>query len=285
VILALALACGKPDPDDTGPESHDPWSVNFLVEPEDLGAPKAPASGFDPANGDALGLAMSQVLPVYGDANPAWNTPFDVWEILQLGTVQDESVCPRTDLEGDTTLWASDCRSSQGYEFSGTASLSQWEDDIAERIRFEVQMEVLGDVESALFERILLDGVLQEAIPFGEEVVIHLDLNLHIEVEGYWEQRGPSDPRLEAWRAWTASGSVEESPGRWSIDMAVDIAESGGFHVRAPRLDADSACPVELSGEAALAETITASFAGASSCDACAEVLADGTEVSRACKP
>ena len=58
----------------------------FVLDPVEVGAPLTSGTGFDPSDGDAIGLALDNVLPVFDPttgADPAWDTPMAVWALLQ----------------------------------------------------------------------------------------------------------------------------------------------------------------------------------------------------------
>jgi hypothetical protein len=264
-MLLLLLACKDPTASEKTGE--------FLLAPVDLGAALTTSEDYDPSNGDGLGLALAAALPVFGD-NPAWSTPYDVWELLMPEVVQDEGICPTREILADGYRWNAQCRSTDGYDFNGSAERI----DDAEHSSFDVDIEVIGDVEGAMFDRVWMKGQLDQRRPTTGDVVQHLDINLHLQVSGYWEQRGPSDPRLQQWSDWAMSGSLEEhKDGTWIIDSAVDVGEVGGFSFSADQLQAAD-CPIELSGVAALSGAVTAAFSG---CDACAD-LSGGIQ---ACAP
>jgi hypothetical protein len=252
-MMLLLLACKDPTTSET--------TDGFMLAPVELGAALAASEGYDPNDGEGIGLALAAALPVFGD-NPAWSTPYDVWELLMPEVVQDEGICPTREILAD------------GYRWNGSAERI----DDAEHSSFNVDIEVIGDVEGAMFDRVWMQGQLDQRRPSTGEVVQHLDINLHLQVSGYWEQRGPSDPRLQQWKDWALSGSLEEQKdGTWVIDSAVNAGEVGGFTFSADQLQAAD-CPIELSGVAALSGAVTAAFSG---CDACAD-LSGGIQ---ACAP
>jgi hypothetical protein len=283
MLLLLLTACTPAGTDDPA------GGVTFAVPPADLGAPRASRSGFDPADGDGVGLALSLVLPVFGEsnpvgANPAWDLPAEVWAILQRTDVRNAGVCPFERVDGDTTTHEGDCRTSYGYDFAGDVAERTWTEDGADRYRMDADVEVIGDTEEPVFDRIAMAGAIERAEPTDGGVDRHLDVNLHLEVEGYWDARDPDDPRLVGLQSWDVSGSLEEAGGTWVVDLAADIADVGGLGVTSAAL-AESDCPVEFSGEAALSADVTADFEGVDACDRCARVVgADGVDT-LACAP
>ncbi|MDP2315445.1 MAG: hypothetical protein Q8P41_21285 [Pseudomonadota bacterium] len=283
MLPLLLLAC-------TGSDGTDgPSDLAFVLPTADVGTPLTGGTGFDPADGAAIGLVLDHLLPVFdadASADPAWDTPAAVWALLQPETVRDPGVCPFERVDGDVSIHEGGCRSSGGYEFTGDVSERTWEEGGAARYRFEADVEVIGDTESANFDRVRIVGALERAVPDDDSVDAHLDVNLRIEVAGYWERREqPDDPRARAWASWTVSGSIEHLDGTWVTDVAADIGGSGGLRVESAALTQKSTCPIEAVGEAWLGEGVTATFEGAASCDACATVVATGGTEVLACAP
>lgn len=271
--MRLLLLLGCADPADPGA------GAPFLVDPVDLGAPLAPSTGFDIADGETLGLALGAVLPVWGDDAPIWNVPDGAWTLVQPDTVSDPSTCPAETVTDAGRTWTGGCRSSQGYEFDGAWTERTWDDGDAERTRREGRLEVLADVEDPAFTRVALEGAIERARPHGGTVDQHLDVNLRVEVEGYWEVRAPGDPRALTWASWTVSGSAEQQGDHWVADLAADIAGSGGFRLVTDGLDAEAACPIEARGGATLGDGHRLRFEGVDACDRCATVEGEDLHV------
>ncbi|MES2643279.1 MAG: hypothetical protein V4850_27595 [Myxococcota bacterium] len=281
-MLLFLLAC-------TGPDKPDGASgLPFALPSADLGAPLTAGAGLDPSDADGIGLALDALLPVFdatAGADPAWDTPMAVWALLEPDTVRDRGVCPIERIDDGVTTHVGGCRSSSGYEFTGELSTHEWEEAGVDYYRLEADLEVVGDTEGAAFDRVRIVGALQRAAPEDGAVDAHLDLNLHIEVDGYFEaQHTLDDPRLDAWRSWTVSGSLEQAAGAWVVGVAADIGGAGGLLVESTTLTQKSTCPIEAVGEATLGDGVTAIFEGVASCDACARVTSDAGEV-LACAP
>lgn len=262
-MLSLLLACDPPD------DAAGPADATFAVAPVDLGAPLTSGKGFDPADGEALGLAFATALPVFGEGDLSWSVPVEVWEILQGDLVADAGICPYREIAGDGYVYTTDCRSSQGYEWSGTATQTEWDDGSLARSRFDFELEVVGDAEGVAFDRIALHGAVEHAE--DGDGLAHTDVNLALEVDGYWETRAPNDPRLRAWTRWVQSGSVEARAGGWNADLAMEVGSPSGVRFEGKLAD-DAACPVEVHGEADLGDGVVATFEGVDACDACATV-------------
>ncbi len=278
MLLIPLLACAP------GPATAGPGGVAFTVAPADLGDPRADNAGFNPADGEGIGLALAFVLPAFGESAPVWSTPSEVWALLQLETVRDPGVCPFDRVDGGTTIHEGNCRSSDGYEFTGDVSERRWTEDGVERFRLEADVEVRGDTASALFDRVRLVGAIEEATPEEGSVDVHYDVNLELLVEGYWEARDPGDPRLAAWSSWIVSGSLEQIGALWRADLAADIAGAGGLTMVSEALT-ESDCPIEHDGTVRLGAGAEAAFEGVDACDACARVTDDAGTETQACAP
>lgn len=275
-MLLLLLACKTtetvPPPD-------------FLIAPLDLGTPLASGTGLDPAATAELGVALWAALPIFGE-NPAFEMPADVEALWHPEVVQDEGICPYSEVLEDGTLHRSDCRSTDGYEFNGTLERRAWSASDGDYLRLDADFEVVADVEGADFGRILLRGSWAQVQPDQGSVVQHLDINLHMEVEGYWELHKPTDPRLEAWKNWTVSGSLEQhKEGGWLVDMSVDVGGAGGFLARSSELKEAEGCPVEMMGELLLSPELKLIPGGLSSCDRCVDVVEADVVTGQACAP
>lgn len=275
MIVPLLVACtGDPNP----------IRALFALPYADLGAPVASATGFDAADGTTVGRALDSTLPVFEAIDPGWQTPtflFD--ELLTDERVRDPNQCPFVTVSGEATVHEGGCRSSGGYDYIGSASDRSWTEDGVAWRSLDLDLEVVGDTEDVLFDRVLLSGVVQRGVPEDDAIDAHVDINLRIEVEGYFERHG-DDPRTEAWAAWSMSGAWEETGDAVLADLSVDVAGGGGMMVRSEALTAGSGCPIEVRGDATLGDGVTATFAGVDGCDACAEIVFEGG-TSSACAP
>lgn len=277
LVLLTLTAC-------TGAEDNlGAHGIAFVLPPADLGAARAAASGIDVTDGDALGRALDATLPVFGEPLPLWEIPGAVWAILQREDVRNEGVCPIEVVRDGATVHEGGCRTSYGYDIAGDVSERAWDEDGAARELLEADVEVIGDVEDPVFERITMSGSLLKVVPDDDSVTAHYDVNLALEVLGYWEQRADDDPRALTWSSWIVSGSVEEVAGRWTVDLTADIGGAGGVTITSEALVEKSTCPIELEGNAGLTEGVTASFTAAS-CDACASI-SHGGGTTEACQP
>lgn len=264
MLLLAVAAC-------TGDQS--PVADLFLIPPADLGTALAASSGFDATDGAAIGRTLDATTPVFEAVDPGWESPVFLFdELLKDDRVRDENQCPFVTLSGDTTTHEGGCRSQDGYEFDGTATDRSWTEDGVTWRRLELDLTAVGDTDDVLFDAVTLSGVIQRGVPTDDSIDSHVDINLHLEVLGYFERHGGTDTRLEAWTSWTLSGAWEEQGDNMLIDATADVAGAGGMMVQSESLEETPACPVEAEGAATLGDGITATFGGASSCDECADV-------------
>jgi len=272
-VLILALvACETAGP-----------AVDWALTPAELGDPVVDREGFDPTDGAGLGAAFPQVLPGYAEATvPAADVPLAIWEIALHELVAEAGVCPYTTLDGAVTQYQTNCRSKHGYDWEGSVRVEPWEDGDTEGVRYDFDIEVVGDVDTPRFDSLRLDGVVVRVERDGVE---HVDVNLMAELLGYFQARQqPDDPRIASWADWRATGSVELDGEDLRVDLGADVGGSGGFGLVGEGLAVGAGCPSEPTGEAWMADEVGVVFEGAAACDACATVTA-GEASTAACAP
>lgn len=260
----------------------DATAVDWAIEPADVGEPLVEGEGFDPADGARLGAAFPQLMPGWDDSFPAYDVPLAIWAIALHDLVAEEGVCPNEVLDGGGREYRSNCRSKSGYEWTGDVTVDEWEEGGVEHARFDFLVQVDADVDSPRFDHLSLEGSMERA---ESSAATHVDVNIAAELLGYFESRQlPDDPRVDAWAAWSASGSVEVEGDDLRVDVRADIGGSGAFPLLGAALSASGACPVEPAGEATMGDTASARFDGADACDACAAIVTESGETA-ACAP
>lgn len=256
--------------------------VGFSLEPVDLGEARVTDEGMDPSDGDAAGLAFAAVMPGWeGGGLPPWDVPAAIWEIALHERVADEGVCPFVTLDGGDATYQSGCRSKHGYEWEGTAKVTRSDEDGIERERWDYELSVVGDIDDARFERLSLQGAVARAVD-GD--LTHVDVNLQVELLGYFEARNVEDVRTTSWSDWRASGSIEQEGEAFALSLNADVGGSGGFTLAGEELSTSEGCPVEPTGTATMGDGVEAHFEGAEACDACATII-DGEATTAACAP
>ncbi len=251
--------------------------LDWAVQPADLGAPVVDGNDFDPADGDALGAAFAELVPGLGEGFPTWEVPLAAWAMAMDDLVADDGSCPARALDGGASVFTGDCRSRDGFEWAGSVTVTE----TGGQSRYDFDLEVVADVEDPAFERVALHGSILRVQ--GDEAD-HVDSNVEVAVEGYFEARSePTDPRVVTWANWASSGSVEVEGTALRLGLAGRAGGSGDFELDG-ELQLDGGCPTEPTGEATMGSVAVASFEGVAACDACATVVAEGTEV-LACAP
>lgn len=260
--MLLLLACTETK--NTNPDTL------FEIAPVDLGERFADGSGLDLGDSDAVGMVLGAALPIFHE-DPAWDTPWDVWKLTESNLVRDDGQCPTTEVLEQGSLWRGGCRSTDGYEFDGTLSEETWEEGGIKWHKLVADVEVEGDIDDPLFERLSIEGTSLQGE--RDDGLLHLDINLRIQVEGYWESRSPNDPRLTQWQDWRVSGTFETTEEMAIFSTAVALGSSG-VATESTDLVIDAGCPIELKGTVALASdtSATATLGGVQSCDACADI-------------
>lgn len=263
---------------DSGPGVSD-WAIT----PDDLGEPVASGAGFDPTDGAALGAAFPELLPGFDGDVPTADVPLTIWSYALHELVAEEGVCPYKELDGAITTFQSHCRSKSGYDWEGSVRVEGYDTDGGgEGVRYDFDVEVVGDVEGRRFDSLALRGAV---VRVTEGDVEHVDVNLMAELLGYFEARNqPDDPRITSWSSWAASGSVETVGTALAVDLTAEVAGSGGFTLVGADLELDAGCPSEPTGTVALSETVSAEFQGVAACDACATITGGDAEA-EACAP
>lgn len=256
--------------------------VGFALDPVDLGDARVSGEGMDLSDGAAAGLAFAAVMPGWEAGGlPPWDVPAAIWEIALHERVADEGVCPFVTLDGGDATYQSDCRSKHGYEWEGTAKVTRSDKDGIERERWDYDLSVVGDIDDARFERLSLRGAVARAVD-GD--LTHVDVNLQMELLGYFEARDVEDVRIASWSDWQASGGIESEGDDFSLSLGAAVGGNGGFTLAGEALSAAADCPVEPTGTAQMGNGAEAVFEGAEGCDACATITTDEA-TTPACAP
>lgn len=266
------LAC-EPAPIDESPVTD--WEI----EPAVIESPRVGAANFAVTEGEGIGAAFAQFLPVFAEGNPAWDVPTQILAVGMDELVADPGSCPFEVREGDVSTFKSDCRSRDGYEWAGSYDERNWDDGEIVRHAYTFDLTVTADVENADFTALELEGTV---VLSRLDAVSHVDVDLSASLLGYFENRGDvGDPRIGAWADWQASGSVEFDDSVIRIEALADIGGSGGLPMGGT-VDVDPGCVIEPTGELGLGGDVVARF---EACDACADVLEGGKTASLACAP
>ncbi len=258
----------------------------WIVDEVDLGTAKASGEGFEIGNGTELWFAAEQFVPELAHTYPASSIPLFAWEEVALGqNIADVGSCPFTYIEDGAQIWDSDCRSQEGYEWAGEVAVSEWEDDTGRWTRWDMDLEIIGDVEDPSFDRMVLDGSFVFVAGDPEVLTRAVQSNIRVGLDGWFERHSVADGREEAWQDWVLTGRYEETPDGHHFAGDVDLGNLGGLHFESDGLVKTSACPVEPRGEVHIEadDDVVIEFDGDSSCNRCGDMVVDGTFSGQAC--
>ena len=193
--------------------------------------------------------------------------------------------CPFTYIEDGAQIWDSDCRSQEGYEWVGEVAVSEWEDDTGRWTRWDMDLEIFGDIDDPSFERMVLDGSFVFVAGDPEVLTRAVQSNIRVGLDGWFERHSVADEREEAWQDWVLTGRYEETPEGHHFAGAVDLGNLGGLRFEGDDLVKTSACPVEPRGDVRIEadDSVVIEFDGDSSCNRCGDMLVDGTFAGQAC--
>lgn len=280
VGLILCLACA-----DKGADSADEslWNAPSV----DLGDAVTVGSGFEFGNGDGAWLAAEHVIPDIYLTMPPTDIPQLLWEMLQGANIADEGSCPYLTASGATLTYKSDCRSQDGYEWSGELSETQWEDEHGRWKQWTMNLEVIADVENPSFDRVTLQGDFVDLTADSLDGVDRaVYANLIAGADGYWEQQNISQNREAAWNNYAVTGRWERRSNGTTVSQgSLDLGEYGGLRFSSEPLQHSDSCAGEPAGSLTLESNQTAvlTFEGVSSCDRCASYSLDGEFAGQAC--
>ena len=280
LTLVLLAACAGRSEGDTGTQE---WVLSDQGLGERLATGASPMDLSDP---NTAYLAVEQVLPGLDWGQPGIMIPKELWAVLMRPTVADEGACPVQQVDGSATVYRSyDCRSSQGYEFSGDTTVDRWEGSGWNWERYDFDIEVIGDTEDVSFDRIRLRGAVvyvdgQDDSTLDEAVQV----NVEATAEGWLSRADLDDPREPLWQPWAVTARYETTKdGLTRVDGNAVLGTLGGFGFTADGLR--EGCPAVPDGTVRLSGTQDAAleFAGDTDCRRCAAYTLDGSSAGEAC--
>jgi hypothetical protein len=280
LLAALTLGC-KGGGDDTGVTS-------WVVPEQDLGPRLADGTGkADLAYGDVAWFAAEQVVPVLEWRQPGAEIPLVLWRQVQRPTVADDGQCPTRQVAGDTTTWKTyDCRSSQGYEWTGEVSERTWTEEGWSYRRYEFDLTVEGDTEDVAFDRIALQGALVYVDGDGDTLVEAVQVNVAASADGLLSRADVDDPREPVWHDWRVTARYETLPGDvHQMQGDAVLGTIGSLDFSASALKAVPGCAVAPQGTLRVTgqQSAELAFRGEDDCRACAAYTVDGAESGEAC--
>jgi len=284
-LLVTVLLCGAcKTPDDV------PWQL----EEADLGNDVASSSGYAMADGHDVWLAAAQLLPGQIWENPGYDLPLALWdEIVDDESIADEGSCPYVVADGPTLSWISNCRSQEGYDWSGAVHKTSSEQDGRDTTLWELDIEIIADTDFPRFSRVMMSGMVlitEGDHGAGAEVLQEaIQVNLVTAVEDFEDIAQGDDEQKAIWSAGWALSSRQERhvDGTLLLDGATELGDSGGVSFSGTSLTVDDKCPGEPDGVLTLTGSTVATLDlnGVSGmCDSCAEMSLDGESMGEACR-
>lgn len=288
LLLLVSAACFLGACKDDSPETSALGS--WLVAEADLGAPRASGTGLTLGDGSGLWSPLAQVVPWLEYEDPASDVPFTAWDLVTSTRVADMGSCPDVQAVGRTTTWETwDCRSSQGYEWSGQVSQEEWDDDATgwRYARWDFDLDVVADVDEPRFDALSLAGSVLYVIGDGETLHHAVQINATTHLVGYWARQNATDPREALWDDWVSTARYEQDgAGRFQFEGKADLGGQGGLRFSSADLSRGTACTTVPIGTVTLQadRAATLVFAGDAGCSHCADLRIDGEDAGTTCK-
>jgi hypothetical protein len=288
--VPLLAACSEGPDDDT-------TTSMFIAAAHDLGAPRAGAGAYPVDEPDAAWVAAELLVPGTGWDFPASSIPLFVWEDVAMAiNVADDGSCPYSITHSDgastTQSWESDCRSQDGYEWTGGGSRTTWSDPDADGVSWTLwtmDLEVEAGIDDPTFDRLGLHGLLWFGLGASDPLIRVAQVNMAIGLEGYWSRQDADTDREEVWRDLRLTGTWEEQEtgptDAHRFTGAALLGDLGGLAFDGPDvLEADH-CAAEPSGTVTLqgSADATLTFDGDTTCDRCATLEVEGSAGQASC--
>jgi hypothetical protein len=279
MLLPLLLAC-------TGPETDD---STFMLDARLEPLPRATSGGYPADDPEEAYFAAQHVVPgLHWGNSPPTELVIGMWEHLMGENVADPGSCPYGVIDGAEVVWSTECRSQDGYNWSGTATEVTWSEGGQEWTHWTFDLQVDSDVESRTFDRIALDG---EYIFGGADrdkgLLSHTEMDLVMEVEGYWDTIG-KDRLGAAWAPLALTGMWETQLNGelelYQMKGHLELGDDGGLTFDGQGGLESDGCAVEPRGALALGDDVTLRFEGDNRCDNCAMHSVDGSDPTLACQ-
>ena len=270
LLSIAAFGCSGKAADSGGSEG------GWLVPLQDLGVAKATSADLDVvAQADDLWFISAHFLPGIDWDEPTVDLPLYLFETVAMqDAVADSGSCPYTVVEGGQTTWRSDCRSTNGYEWTGGMVQKKWTEADLEYTRWDANLDVAGDTDRAEFDQLAIRGSVVYVKGGDGPLKTAIQGNIQVQLSGLWSRADADDPREAAWRDWAWTGRDELTDSGHRIDGVARLAGVGTVSLVGQGLTVDAACGSSPTG------TITASgrgsadlgFHGSTDCRQCADL-------------
>jgi len=280
LLLALALFGCSGKADDSAASADGPW----LMAVQDLGQPVVGSPDADLSDPSPLWFVSEQFLPGLEWDDPTVDIPLFVIESIAMDTgVADSGSCPYEQIDGSTTTWRSDCRSTQGYNWTGRVVRERWESGGVTYTRWDSDLTVEGDVDDPEFDRLSVQGAWVYASGDDTTLVTGIQGNVEVALAGYWSRAQSGDEREAAWSDWAWSGMDElHDNGQHHVEGTGRLGGGvGTLAYTSSNLTVTTACDTSPTGEVSVsgAQSVDLSFHGETDCRQCATVSSTATEV------
>jgi len=269
ILLAIACAGDK----DSGTTTSGDW----LMSDQELGAAATSSPDADLSDPTPLWFVSQHFLPGIEWDDPTVDIPLYVFETIAMDNgVADSGSCPYEQIDGTTTTWRSDCRSTQGYNWTGRMVRERWEEGAITYTRWDSDLEIEGDVDDPEFDRLSLQGSWVYASGDNTELVTGIQANLALSLQGYWARADIDDPREVSWADWAWRGREElVTSGTRRLEGTGRLGGfgTGTFETRSLRVSDD--CDRSPTGDVAVTgqQSVTLRFHGETDCRQCADLV------------
>lgn len=277
LTLVPAVACSG-DKGDSG-SAGETWRM----PDQGLGLPMADGADADLGEPGVAWHAAAQVVPGVDWAIPGVELPLSLWASLQVDRFWDEGSCPYTVTEGTATVYRSDCRTNEGYEWTGDVRVDDWEEDGWRWRRWDYELEVVADTDNPGFARIAIEGAAVMVDTDDSSFSRGVQANWRVEADEYWASQG-TDAREATWQTLAVTGRDEATDsGVHRVDVAATAAGIGSYTLRSEALTLSSDCTVVPTGEAELEGRQASTLTYGETCARCAGWDGEGASADQAC--
>lgn len=265
----------------TGTDSEPiPW----LAPDVDLGSPRATGTGLSLADDASVWNAVDQIIPGMFWALPGHDIALTVFNtMLEDEGITDAGTCPYTTATGPTLTWVTNCRSQDGYTFSGTVDRTDGSTDGRDWRQWEFDLDVSPDTDFPDLDRVSLHGELVVTSGNGDDALLSaLQVNMLVGVEGYLEAVNGTQTQQEMWQDWSLTARYEQHEASNGVQMlmegSADLGSHGGLDFLSTDLLLPDTCPNEPDGTLTINGDASIVFDGSNGCDRCSTLEIDGEQ-------
>jgi hypothetical protein len=281
LLSITAFGCSGKDADSGGSDT------GWLASLQDLGAPRASSADLDvAAQADDLWFTSAHFLPGIDWDEPTVDIPLFLFETVAMqDAVADSGSCPYTVLEGGQTTWESDCRSTNGYEWTGRMVQTRWTEGDRDYTRWDADLDIIGDTDRAEFDQLTLAGAVVYVRGSDGPLKTAIQGNMQVQLSGLWSRADADDPRESDWRDWAWTGRDELTDAGHRIDGVARVGGIGTVALTAQELTVDPACGSSPTGTVTAqgSGSVDLGFHGSTDCRQCADLTGPDGPVGETC--